>query len=112
MNYCLFWENNKVKDIQYRGSNKFSGVNYENSKKLWYDDGGTVVPLDDINTYEALEKRCDEYINGNVVCCRCHKVINRENRKDYERYWACVYCKNCWTKEDQENRSYDYSHLD
>lgn len=110
-----FWNNKEKlslsKPIEYKGKN-FSGGVYSNGYMLWYDDGLTSIPTDDIVTFEDLEKRCDEYVEGNVVCVRCKKSIPRENKNEIERWFAAVYCKSCLLEEEKKDRDWDYTHLD
>lgn len=110
-----FWnEKEKLsasKQIEYKGR-LFSGGVYSNGYMLWYDDGLTSIPTDDIVTFNDLEKRCDEYVKGNWVCIRCKKSIPRTNRNEIERWFASVYCKDCFTPEEREERDWDYAHLD
>lgn len=110
-----FWNNKEKicesKPIEYKGM-VFKGGVYSNGYRIWADDGNTSIPTDDIITFNDLEKRCDEYVNGNVVCVRCRKAIPKDKTNEIERWFAGVYCKNCFTKKDREERDWDYTHLD
>ena len=79
---------------------------------LWYEFGTLSIPLLGISSYEQLKERCDLYMKDKAVCCRCGKIINRNERQTYKTWFAGIYCNDCWTNEDEKERNWDYSHLD
>ena len=106
-----FWESKNGCNIEYKNK-KFKGAYYGKELNLWYDNGNTSIPLQGISQLKELESRCDEYVNGNVLCVRCLKAMKAENYSQYRRWFAAVICNDCWTKKDEENRRDDYSRLD
>lgn len=104
-----FWDNTTESEtIIYQGNDHFRGGTFTDGKFLWYDDGSTCIPLDDIHSLEELMERCDVYANGKYVCCRCHKIMVKPSH----RIFAGVYCDDCWTDSDQKELEWAYSHLD
>lgn len=110
-----FWNNreklSESKPIEYKGKT-FKGGVYSNGYALWFDDGLTSIPTEKIRTLEDLEKRLDLYIQGNYVCVECLKVVPKIDKNGYERWFAAIYCNDCFTKEYREERDWDYTHLD
>lgn len=111
-----FWDNDLVSNeslpIKFEGDASFVGGKYNVGRRLWHDGGTTSIPLDDISSYDKLEERCKIYAKGNYTCCRCCKEINGKDGSSYVRFFAGVYCKDCWTPRDQKRKDWAYSHLD
>ena len=85
--------------------------NYGKHHYLWDTTGTSAIydwkgelPI----TIEELKQLIQCKIDGIPVCTECHKVI--KGKAEY--YWAGCYCPDCWTKELEEERKWDYSHLD
>lgn len=66
----------------------------------WEDD----LPI----TVEKLETLMQYTIDDVPFCARCLEKIEG----DGIRHFAGVYCKKCWTSQDQKIKDWDYSHLD
>lgn len=78
-------------------------------KTIWYDDGGTTVPTQDCDTIDKLKARMKIYTDGYYICMRCGKIVKQGQHNEYERFFAGIYCKDCWTKKDAEERDWAYS---
>ena len=111
-----FWEkplskNNSDIEIEYK-EHKFTAVIFPTEKCMWAHNGLISVPMSKAKTLEELKKMCDKYAMGKYACVRCGKTISPEDKPSYHSYFAGIYCNDCWTKEDQEELDWAYSHLD
>ena len=112
-----FWDTSTDKDqwdikIDYKGK-PFSALIISGGKDLWYKSNGSItVPIHLAKTLEQLKELCDHYVNGKYVCLRCGKILNANDIKSYQDYFAGRYCNDCWTREDESDRDWAYSHLD
>lgn len=89
---------------------KFTAGIYKGSreKDLWYDNGGTTVPINDCNTIDEVKARMKIYTEGNYICLRCGKIIPQIAYDQYERFFAGIACKDCWTEQDEIERDWAY----
>lgn len=110
-----FWESTDcfgIREIEYEGCESFVGTQYSlYAKRLWFDNGLISIPIWKVDTYEELEQMCKEYLNGNFVCCTCGKVLKASDKKSYQKYFAGIYCNECWTPEQERDREIDYKNL-
>ena len=97
-------------EFDYKGKT-FTACVCEGEKSIWSCGSAMAVPLDDIRTLGQLKDRLDIYVNDNYICLRCGKILSRAERK-YQTFFAGVYCNDCWTEKDQEEKNWAYSHLD
>lgn len=98
-------------EIEYK-EKTFTACICEGEKLIWSCNNSMAVPLNDISTLEQLKDRLDVYVNGNYICIRCGKILNPKDRESYNSFWAGIYCNDCWTEKDQEEKNWAYSHLD
>lgn len=111
-----FWEKPLCNDgneieIIYQG-HKFTAIIFPKEKCIWACNGLISVPISDSNTLQEVKDVCQKYVDGKYVCLRCGKTISPEDKPSYHSYFAGIYCNDCWTKEDQEELDWAYSHLD
>lgn len=109
-------DNCKSYIIKYNG-NEFSAMVSGKSENvehdIWDKTGGTSIYRWEGElkiSIEKLKQKLDEETQGVKHCCCCGKSIYPKEK--YEAYWAGIYCMKCWTPKLQEQRDYDYSHLD
>lgn len=82
---------------------------YKMSHQIW-NNGKTVYYWEnELNvSVEKLERAMQYAIDGVECCCQCLEPTNNEGH----RFFAGIYCKNCWTPQMQEERDWAYAHLD
>lgn len=92
------------------GENIFDIGIYSNGICLWCNNGTTSLGTIrfDNNTlfkdvYEYIGQRIKDYNDGIIHCSDCDKEMNY---KEYGgRYFAGVYCKECWDREWKEREA-------
>ena len=96
--------------IQYKGHIFGAGVyEYSKEKVIWADNGATMCyGFNTHSTLEDVKRILDIYADGKYICQRCGKVIDKNDSNSYERIFAGIYCKDCWTPQDAIEREEAY----
>lgn len=80
---------------------------YKKEVCLWHN-GGTSLFRDIVQNEEEIddiiEERVNLFLEGNIHCCDCGKKINY-NENNRHRYFAGIYCSECWEREWRERES-------
>lgn len=96
--------------IQYKGHTFAAGVyKHGREKTIWADKGATMCyGFDTYSPIERVKHILDIYASGKYICQRCGKIIDKNDSNSYERIFAGIYCKDCWTPEDAIAREEAY----